>query len=179
MASHVALLRGINVGGKNKLPMKDLVALCREAGCTDATTFIQSGNVVLKASASAVKKLPRVLEDAIAARFGFRSPVVLRSQAELAAVIDANPFAKKADPNHLHVAFLADTPAPNLVATLDPNRSPGDAFALVGRDLYLHLPNGVGNTKLTNAYLDSKLKTTSTVRNWRTVQKLIELVAEF
>ena len=73
------------------------------------------------------------------------------------------------------MAFLADAPGKREAAALDPERSPGDAFALVGRDLYLHLPNGVGRTKLTNAYLDRTLQTTSTLRNWRTVLELLEM----
>jgi uncharacterized protein (DUF1697 family) len=175
--THVLLLRGVNVGGKNKLPMKELAALCLGSGCTEATTFIQSGNVVVKASAATVKKLPAVLEKAIATKFGFTTPVILRSAAELANVVAANPFGKKVDVEKVHVAFLADQPAASLVATLDPSRSPPDEIAVVGRDVYLHLPNGVGKTKITNAYLDSKLKTSSTLRNWRTIQKLIELSA--
>lgn len=175
---YVALLRGINVGGNNKLPMKDLAELCLEAGCAEATTFIQSGNVILRASSAVAKKLPDALTQGIAARFGFRIPIVMRTAAELKTVLEANPFVKTADPNHLHVAFLAETPAPSRVAALDPNRSPPDALAVVGRDVYLMLPNGVARTKITNAYLDAKLQTVSTARNWRTVQKLIELSSD-
>jgi uncharacterized protein (DUF1697 family) len=76
----------------------------------------------------------------------------------------------------LHVAFLAATPGPSKIAALDPNRSPPDEFAVHGREIYLRLPNGVARTKLTNAHFDSKLGTTSTLRNWRTVVKLVDLI---
>jgi uncharacterized protein (DUF1697 family) len=102
----------------------------------------------------------------------------MRTHDELVACVKKNPFKKKgADEDHLHVAFLADDPSAALVKELDPKRSPGDEFAVVGKDVYLHMPNGVARTKITNAWLDSKLKTVSTARNWRTVNKLLELAS--
>ena len=175
----VALLRGINVGGKNKLPMAKLVEIFSEAGCSDVRTYIQSGNVVFAASVKTVKRLPSLIAEAIAARFGLRVPVVLRSSEELRDVARSNPFLRSGhDAESLHVAFLADAPARRSSAALDHARSPGDSFELRGRELYLHLPNGVARTKLTNAYFDGTLETTSTVRNWRTVLKLLEMVDE-
>lgn len=171
--AHVALLRGINVGGKNKLPMKDLAELFRQVGCTEVVTLIQSGNVVCRASAALTKSLPGLVEAAIVARFGFAVPVVMRSAAELRAVVQENPYlATGADTGTLHVAFLADLPSEAALAALDPARSPPDTFAARGRHLYLCCPNGLGRSRLTNDYFDRTLKTTSTVRNWATVQKL-------
>jgi uncharacterized protein (DUF1697 family) len=169
---HVALLRGINVGGKHALPMKALAAMFADAGCVDVATYIQSGNVVFSAPAAVAKAVPAKIAARIAKDFGFSSPVVVRSATELAAVVAGAPFR---DPEHTHVMFLADAPTKAAVAALDPNRSPGDRFVVVGRDVYLHLPNGAGRTKLTNAYVDAKLGTTSTQRNWRTVEKLAAL----
>lgn len=175
VAAHVALLRGVNVGGKNKLPMKDLVALAEEAGAKAPRTYIQSGNLVFEASAAAARAFPRRLEAALAAR-GLRVPVVLRSADELVAAVAGNPWlARGAEPKALHVAFLAAAPEPARLAALDPARSPPDALEARGRDLFLHLPNGVGRTKLTNDYLDRTLGTTSTVRNWNTVLALLAL----
>ena len=171
----VAFLRGINVGGKNIVPMKELVALFVEAGCTEVATYIQSGNVVFRARPGALKSLPAKLEGAVRARFGLTVPVVVRTGAELRRAMTENPFLAREDPAHLHVAFLAHVPTAARVAAVDEKRSPGDRFAVVGKDLFLCLPNGVGKTKLTNAYLDRALGTTSTVRNWRTVGKLVEL----
>jgi len=111
--------------------------------------------------------------------FGCRVPVVLRTAAELAEVVRSNPFLKAgAAEDSLHVYFLAGMPAVGDVAGLDPRRSAPDAFAVVGREAFLQLPNGMARTKLTNAYFDSKLKTVSTARNWRTVLKLLEMVGE-
>ncbi len=175
---YVALLRGINLGGKNKLPMKELVALFDAAGCDDVVTYIQSGNVVFTASAATVKSLPDDIAAAIHKGHGLKVPVVLRSAAELDKVVKGNPFLKRgADAGHCHVAFLAAAPTRAQVAALDPQRSPGDDFVVAGRDVYLHLPNGVARSKLTNAWLDTKLKTVSTARNWRTVLKVLELAA--
>lgn len=176
---HVALLRGINVGGKNSLPMKDLAAMFERAGCGSVRTYIQSGNVVFDAPAPLIKTLAAKIAGDIEKRFGFRAPVVLRSAAELDDAVRANPFVKKAaDPKALHVYFLAGQPDAKAIAALDPARSSPDAFEVRGREIYLHLPNGMARTKLTNAYFDSKLSTVSTARNWATIQKLLEMTAE-
>jgi uncharacterized protein (DUF1697 family) len=175
-AVFVALLRGINVAGKNKLPMVKLVEIFSECECVDVRTYIQSGNVVFAASPKTAKCIASAVTERIASSFGLRVPVVLRSGAELEKVARGNPYLKAgADSESLHVAFLADAPDRRQGKALDPKRSPGDSFELRGRDLYLHLPNGVARTKLTNAYFDSTLGTTSTVRNWRTVLQLLEM----
>jgi uncharacterized protein (DUF1697 family) len=172
----VALLRGINVGGKNRLPMKDLAAIFGDAGCSGIKTYIQSGNVVFRASRACAAQLPGAIKKAISKRFGFDAPLVMRSAAELRGVTRTNPFLRGgADPDSLHVMFLADRPAAARLATLDPKRSPTDEFEVRGREIYLRCPNGLGRTKLTNEYFDKRLETTSTVRNWRTVLKLIEM----
>lgn len=176
LTSHVALLRGINVGGKNNLPMKSLSPLFTDAGCSDVRTYVQSGNVVFRASSSLAQGIPALIEKAISEQFGLRVPVVHRTAAELRQLAKDNPYLRtEKDSTRLHVAFLAAKPTASQVAALDPDRSPPDEFTVSGREVYLRLPNGVGKTKLTNAYLDSKLGTTSTLRNWRTVLKLVEL----
>lgn len=173
---HVALLRGINVGGNRKLPMKHLAAMFTEAGCVDAKTYSQTGNVVFRAPSTVAKRLPGTITAAIEQQFGFSVPVVIRSQKELAAGVARNPFLKRGiDTAALHIAFLADIPDPACVTVLDTARSPGDSLILHGRDIYLWLPNGVARTKLTNDYFDRTLKTVSTVRNWNTVLKLLEM----
>jgi uncharacterized protein (DUF1697 family) len=176
--THVALLRAINVGGRNALPMKDLAALCEAAGCRDVVTYIQSGNVAFGATAALAKKLPEALRAAIQTRAKIDVPVVVRDAAALAAVARENPFlAAGADPGELHVGFLADAPTKERVAALDPARSPPDEFVVRGREVYFRFPKGVGRSKLTVTYFDSKLATTITLRNWRTVGALIELLA--
>jgi len=167
--TYVVLLRGINVGGRNVLPMRQLAAMCSELGGREVRTYIQSGNVVLAATAELALRLPDELASLIEARAGLGVPVVLRSARELEAV------ERRADVGHLHVMFLADTPSPEAVARLDPGRSPGDAFVARGREIYLHCPNGVARSKLTSQYFDSRLGTVTTARNWRTVLKLAEM----
>jgi uncharacterized protein (DUF1697 family) len=175
----VALLRGINVGGKNKLPMKDLVAMFERAGCVTTRHYIQSGNVVFAAPPALAAKIPAVVEAAIAKGFGLRVPVVVRSEKELRAVAAGNPFLDAGvDADALHVMFLADAPSRAAIASLDPDRSPPDRFVVKGREIYLACPNGIGRTKLGNAWFDAKLGTTSTARNWRTVLKLVAMCDE-
>ena len=173
---YIALLRGVNVGGKNKLPMKELAALLTELGCSEVKTYIQSGNVVYKAGRALAGRLPKLIEEAIGKRFGLRVPVVVRTEGELRAIAANNPFLRAGgDPDHLHVAFLADEPSAVAVAALDPQRSPPDEFVVLGKEIFLSFPEGLARTKLSNAYFDAKLATTSTMRNWRTLLKLIEL----
>lgn len=165
---YVALLRGINVGGKNKLPMKDLAAMFRKAGCTDVETFIQSGNVLFNAPAKVAKQITSVIPAEIEKRFGHRPPFVMRTAAQLSAAIAGNPFAQL-DEDLLYVMFLARTPDAERVGGLDAARSAPDEFAVRGAEIYLVLRTGAAKTKLTNAYFDKALATVSTVRNWRTV----------
>jgi uncharacterized protein (DUF1697 family) len=175
----VALLRGINVGGKNMLPMRDLVALFERAGCAEVRHYIQSGNIVFRADGRLAARISQVVAAGIERGFRMRVPVVVRTGRELAAVARGNPFlADGGDPAACHVLFLADAPTKKQAAALDPGRSPPDAFVVKGREVYLSCPNGVARTKLTNAYFDSVLGTTSTGRNWRTVLKLTEMSAD-
>ncbi|MBV9300629.1 MAG: DUF1697 domain-containing protein [Acidobacteriaceae bacterium] len=175
--TRVALLRGINLAGRNRLPMKGLIEIFGAAGCTDVSTYIQSGNVLFNAPAALIKRLPEVITEQIAARFGCRVPVILRTSNQIARIISENPFLKMGKPEStLHVYFLANEPDASTVRSLDPDRSPPDAFRVLNREIYLHLPNGMGRTKLSNVYFDAKLATTSTARNWATVLKLYELM---
>ena len=174
--THIVLLRGINLGGRNKLPMKDLALMLTELGCRDVATYIQSGNAVVGMDEALAAALPGRLAERILEQAGLRVPVVVRTGEAIASVVRDNPFlAAGADPQTLHVMFLADQPSPEDVAALDPNRSPGDAYLVRGREIYLHCPQGVADTRLTNAYFDARLKTVSTSRNWRTVLKLRDM----
>lgn len=171
----VALLRGINVGGTNKLPMKALAAIFEAAGCTEVKTYIQSGNVVFCAARGV--DVAGVVKREIEKQLGLKVPVVLRTAAEIQRALKSNPFVKKGiDEDWLHVMFLEAEPTKAQVAALDAARSEPDEFVVIGREVYLHLPNGAAKTKLTNAYFDSKLKTVGTQRNWRTVEMLAEMM---
>ena len=176
-ATHVALLRALNVGGNHVLGMEALAGLFTAAGCRHVRTYIQSGNVLFDADATLASRLPDLVPKAMAKAHGFQVPVLVRGALELAAVAKAHPFADKGiDPKWLHVGFLAEAPAKAKAAGLDPQRSPGDRFKVLGKEVYLHFGNGAGKTKLTAPYFDAKLGTTITLRNWNTVQKLVELM---
>jgi uncharacterized protein (DUF1697 family) len=172
---HVALLRGINVGGKARLPMNELSAIFTAAGASNVITYLQSGNVVFESKAP--EPLVAAVTAEIAAVFGYPGRIVLRSASELQAAYQANPFAG-APAELLHVYFLAGNPGRTAVTMLDPDRSPGDSYVVHGREIYLHLPQGMARTKLTNAYFDSKLNTVSTARNWNTVGKLAAITQD-
>ena len=174
--TYIALLRGVNVGGKHILPMKDLVALAADCKCREVRTYIQSGNLIFAAPGDVARSFPQKLAKKIQERFGFASPVIVRTPDELAQIVRDNPFLKAGKPEkELHVHFLAELPTAEAIKSLDPDRSPPDAFRVVGRNVYLHTPNGMGRTKLTSTYLDSRLGTVGTARNWATVKKLLEL----
>ena len=176
MSTHVALLRAINVGGRNSLPMKTLTAMFDELGCRNVRTYIQSGNVVFEATDALARRVPKAIQAAVLKRAGLAVPVVTRIAAELAKLARAHAFLEKAkDPKVLHFCFLDDAPSAERIALLDPKRSPPDEFKVIGRDIHLYLPNGVGKSKITNQYLDGKLGTVSTLRNFATVQKLLEM----
>ncbi len=176
-ARYVALLRGINVGGKHILPMKHLSGIFNDAKCGDVQTYIQSGNVIFSAPAGGVEKIPQLIARNIESQFGFPVPVILRSSDEIARVLRDNLFLKAGAPEKLlSVYFLADAPTKSAVAELDPKRSTPDEYRVVGREIYMHLPNGMGRSKLTSAYFDSQLSTVATARNWATVTKISEIM---
>lgn len=168
--TYVGLLRGVNVGGKNKVAMAELRSLVESLGHHEVRTFIQSGNVVFTADKAIT---PKDLEGPIADRFGLKVAVMLRSADELTDVVTANPFGH-VDTSKLHVGFMARAPSAGSVAALDAERFLPEEFAFVADQLYLHLPDGMARTKLP-AYLDRQLKIPTTVRNWKTVNKLVEL----
>ncbi len=174
---HVALLRGINLGN-NRIPMKRLAAMFEEAGCSDVRTYIASGNVVFSATPALARSLPRAISTAIRNELDFEPPIVLRTAAEMSAIVEANPFTgadADADDKKLHVVFLADAPTADAVARLDPERSPPDEFVVNGSEIYLFCPEGLARTKLSNPWFDKTLDTVSTMRNWRTTRKLREM----
>ncbi len=171
---YVGLLRGINVGGKNTIQMNTLATMFTEAGASDVQTYIQSGNVVFAANPKIAAKIGPLVCERIHQEHGFQTHIVTRSQAEMELAGTACPYA---DLEKSHIVFLAHKPSPEQVALLDTERSAPDQFTVCGREIYLHLPNGGGRTKLTNAYFDSKLQTVSTVRNWRTFLKLLAMMS--
>ena len=175
MTRYVALLRGINVGGRNKVPMAALRATCESVGCTDVATYIQSGNVILDSPLGAAK-LGAALESAIAEQLGVSPVVVIRTRGQLADVISGNPFPD-ADTDTVHVAFLAEKPSAAQVSGAGDLTHPGEDFAVRGAEIYYHLPNGMGRAKLPEL-VGRRIRIPATVRNWRTVSTLLQMAAD-
>jgi uncharacterized protein (DUF1697 family) len=172
----VALLRALNVGGRNRLAMRELVATFEAAGASAVATYIQSGNVIFRSGAREAAGVAAHVRAALSDRLGVDVPVVIRTSAQLRAVARANPFlGDGGDPAALHVLFLSGRPAASRVSALDPARSGPDRFAVAGREVYLHCPDGIGRSKLTGDYFEGRLATTATARNWRTVTALVEM----
>jgi uncharacterized protein (DUF1697 family) len=171
----IALLRGINVGNHGRVGMGPLRELLGGLGYDDVRTHLQSGNVVLGATATG-ERLRRELEQAIAAEFGVEIDVIVRTRDDLAKVVARNPLGEVADnPSRYLVSFLSAKPDPKLVRELEKLKVATEQFVVVGRELYAWHPGGVGVSKLSKAFADGKLGVTATARNWNTVTKLLEL----
>jgi uncharacterized protein (DUF1697 family) len=177
LTRHLAMLRGINVGGKNRILMADLKRLFLESGAQEISTFIQSGNVLFLATAEEVTQICSMAKDRVTNHLGKEIPLVIFSASEMEEAVSSNPYlTPEADQNQLFVMFLRQKPTEAQIDSLDPNRSPGDSYSVINRQIYMRLTTGAADTKLTNAYFDSKLKTISTARNWRTVLELNSLL---
>jgi uncharacterized protein (DUF1697 family) len=173
MPTYVALLRGINLGARNRVAMADLRAVVEQAGGEDVRTYVQSGNVVFRSRSSAAR-LAGSLEAGIRRTLGLDIAVLVKTQRELAKLVERNPFAS-ADPSTLHVTFLAKAPARDRVRKLSEQSFGPDELHVTGREVYLCCPNGYGRTKLSNAFLEKQLAVPATTRNWRTVTALAEM----
>jgi uncharacterized protein (DUF1697 family) len=170
---YIALLRGINVGGRAKVPMAGLRATCESVGCTDVVTYIQSGNVVLTSPLDP-EKLRASLAAAITEQLGVSPVVVIRTHRQLVDIIAGNPFHDDAD--NVHVAFLSEALDEKQTAAVAELEWPPEEIAARGTDVYFHLPNGMGRAKLPELF-GRRVKIPATVRNWRTVTKLAEMSA--
>lgn len=175
MATAIAFIRGINVGGRTKLPMKDLVNTLERVGIHGAVTYIQSGNIAFRCSKVQASELSRRMSSAIQGDYGFQPAVIVLSIQEVEHAIAANPFPEaQKDPKSLHLFFLAERPdAPDLDA-LKSLATASERFALDRRILYLHAPDGIGPSKLA-ASVEKHLGVATTARNWRTVTKTLQM----
>jgi uncharacterized protein (DUF1697 family) len=178
MIAVVAMLRGVNVGGHNKIKMEDLRALCKSLKFESAQTYVQSGNVVFASEETNLAMVAKCLEDAIELKFGFRSAIVLRTAAEMRAVVTKNPFAKRElDPAKLAVVFLSNEMNTETQKQLEAiNVGPEELKAYM-REVYVYFPDGMGRSKLSPA-IDRIIKKICTARNWNTVRKLTQMAEE-
>ncbi len=180
---HVALLRAVNVGGRNRIAMADLRALLEGLGYGDVRTHLQSGNAVFTIPAPAptgAEEMEGEIERGLAEEVGLTAKVLVRSRAELARAIAANPLLEMADGDYsrLLVTFLSHEPDRDALAELAPADFEPDVFAVGEREIYAWYPEGVRATKLSNALLERRLGVVATARNWRTVTRLLELMDE-
>jgi uncharacterized protein (DUF1697 family) len=185
MPSHVALLRGINVGGRNKVAMADLRKVVESLGHGDVATYIQSGNVVFTSNHTDTAAIAAALGRALAETLGVRSSVVVLSRAELAKVIADNPFPDEANPKHLHAIFRgAEVGAQEAAAVAAAerrarDRGGRDQAKVVGRTVYLRTPDGLGRSELAAQLARSNPDAQDrggTARNWATVTKLLTML---
>ncbi|HZT96006.1 MAG TPA: DUF1697 domain-containing protein [Chloroflexota bacterium] len=175
MNTWAVLLRGVNVGGKI-LSMKQLSGALVDRGYQDVATYIQSGNVVLLSEQGDEEALCRDVEHVISHEFGLSVTVMARTPEELDSIVQANPFDKPGiDPKTLHVTFLSSEAASTAVATIDRTSALPDEFAVSGREIYLHCPEGYGRSMLVNPFWERQLRARATTRNWRTVNRMLEM----
>jgi uncharacterized protein (DUF1697 family) len=174
----VCLIRGVNVGGNKKLKMDALKALCESIGLTSVKTYLQSGNVVFRSKVNPTLLTKRI-EDGIRKTTGFEAKVILRTASELREVIAATPFTTgQRNPSAILVAFLSGEISEDGKALLMKLKIESEELHFGNRELYLHLPNGIAGSKLSNSLTEKKVGVNVTARNWNTVNALLGLAEE-
>jgi len=176
----ISMLRGVNVGGHNKINMTALRALYESLKFEDSRTHVQSGNVIFRSKEKMSPALAKKIQNAIEREFGCRPEVILRTNDELRKAIAASPFAHRRDlePGKILVTFLAAEPGPQAHATLLGLKAHPEELHLQGRELYIYFPNGAGKSKLPWASVAKLLNTTGTARNWNSVTKMLAIAEE-
>lgn len=178
MTTKIAILRGINVGGKRKILMKDLRELFTNLGYSNLKTYIQSGNVIFQTDKNEADiMIANKIEKAITDKYGFSVPVIIINPHTLAQLAANNPFITDGETpiNHLHLTFLKEAPSPeNHTKILTYNYAP-DQFVIKENAVYIFCQGKYHKSKLTNNFFEKKLKVTATTRNWKTVLRLLEL----
>jgi len=173
----ISMLRGVNVGGHNKIKMEALRALYESLKLREAQTYVQSGNAIFRTDERDIALLTKRIEDGIERKFGFRPNVILRTAAEMREVIARNPFAKRRgiEPSKLLVSFLASDPGAEAREKVRQMKCDPEELRIEGREMYVYFPNGMGRSKLSLVRLEKTLKTPGTARNWNSVTKMLEM----
>ena len=174
MKTYIALLRGINVSGKNIIKMVQLKQMFEDIGFTDVITYIQSGNIIFSSDETNESILESTISEAIIKTFGFEVPVMVLLPNELNIILKANPFITE-DNTKLHITLLSKNFDSELIANIDLSKYLPDRCFIIERAVYLFCPNGYGNTKLTNTFFEKKLECTATTRNLKTWMELLKL----
>jgi uncharacterized protein (DUF1697 family) len=173
----ISMLRGVNVGGHNKIKMDGLRALCESLKLRDPRTYVQSGNVVFRTGERDLGRLAKRLENEIERSFGFRPDVIFRTTTELREAIARSPFATRRgiEPSKLLVIFLANDPSQEAREQVLKIKTDPEELRIDGREIYIYYPNGLARPKLSWAVIEKTLKTRGTGRNWNSVTKLLEM----
>jgi uncharacterized protein (DUF1697 family) len=173
----ISFLRGVNMTGHNKIKMTDLEDLFRNEGFREVETYIQSGNVVFYSPDHEVNEIAPAIESAISRKMSYEIPAIVRTPRELSSIIAANPFQTEEnfDPSRMAVIFLYDYPSESQLAKVRNIDYPPDKFIIAGREIYIYCPNGFGRTKLYTNFFENKMKVVGTARNWKTINKLLEI----
>lgn len=177
MNTYIAILRGINVAGARKLPMKELRDLFATLDCRTIRTYIQSGNVIFEKVKIDPKAFAKTVEHRIEKQYGYDVPVIVISAHELEQTYMGNPFLKDPDIaiDELHVTFLGALPAKQAIATIPTGQAGNDQFTIFGNTVFVYCPDGYGRTKLNNNFFEKKLNVRATTRNWKTVGELVRM----
>lgn len=175
MQTYIAILRGINVGGKNKIPMMELRSILTDIGLRQVRTYIQSGNIVFQAVESNASELADKVTRAIHDRWKYEVSALVLDKQQLTEIIEANPFADSSDVSSQHITFLAETPDQQLIDTLSEIQDPPNDIWTNHSAVYLFCPNGYSKTKFTNTYIEKKLKVAATTRNMKTSLVLLQM----
>ena len=178
MTAFVSLLRGINVGGHHKIRMDELKELYESLGFKDVLPYIQSGNVVFTSDEADPARLRRQIEEGLEKKFGFHVEVFVRTAAELRDIIDKNPFQSQQskESKWVVVIFLATRPDDTAQEDLLKTYVGPEELFIIGKEVYIYYPQGIGRSKLSNSLIEKKLKTLGTARNWNTILQLQKLI---
>ena len=174
MTTYISILRGINVGGQKKIKMEELKKLYESLGFKNVRTYIQSGNVIFECLDTNLAKLIHQIEQNIKNSLGFNVIVFIRTKNEIQKLIKNNPFAKK-DLSKLYVIFLSDIKTKPPTDEINNTKDKTEEFFISGREIYIFCSKEYGISKLSNNFFERKLNTSATTRNWKTVNKLLEL----
>lgn len=175
MQTYIALLRGINIGGHNRLLMKELRILLGNLGLQNVKTYIASGNVVFQSEDTDTAELATRISAEIKKHHGFEPRILLLTREEIETAVQANPFPEaEQEPKSLHLYFLIDIPGNPNLAALEELKKENERFELKDKLFYLYAPDGVGRSKLAEK-AERHLGVSATARNWRTVSKILEM----
>ncbi|MCL5067007.1 MAG: DUF1697 domain-containing protein [Thaumarchaeota archaeon] len=176
MKTYISTLRGINVGGRNRVSMNDLKELYTSIGL-DPRTYVQSGNVVFKSEIAVNSRLENIISKKIKQSLKMDVAVIIRSNGEMNDVVKNTPFSKK-DPMKLHVTFLSEKPDKVPIGDIQKAKAKNEEFSFAEKEIYLFCPNGYGMTKLSNNFFEKRLGVRTTTRNWNTVNALLSMSQE-